>query len=150
MNTPHDSIWILIANSAGAKLYGAAKLFGEWDLVKEFNNPTAHERDVDITADRPGNYRTPFGVGNSAYNERTDPKQSEISDFARNLAKELDLGRTRNSFKKLVLVAPARFLGLLKEHSDEHTHKLILKQIDKDYVNLSEREVKDTVKKLLR
>lgn len=148
--TMNDAIWILIANSAGAKLFATNKLFGSWTLVKQFDNPEAHERDVDMISDRSGNYRNPYMKGGSSYNERTDHKAGEIDTFARTLARELDLGRSRNSFDKLIIVAPSRFQGLLKEHSEENTRHLVFKQIDKDYVNLNDQELREMVQKHLQ
>ena len=73
------------------------------------------------------------GATHGAFNEPIDPKDYEQERFAIELAKELDAGRTANSYKNLIIVASPHFHGMLNKHMNEHVAGMVSKHIEKDY-----------------
>jgi protein required for attachment to host cells len=137
----NDKLWILVAGGSEARIFATEKLSSDWVLKQEFSHPEAREKDVDLVADKYGEVKDNFEARGSSYAEPTDPKETEIDNFARQLAKELNLGRTRNEYKKLVVIAPPHFQGLLTKHCDKHTLNLIIKHLEKDYTKLKQHEL---------
>lgn len=134
------NFWILIANSSEAKIYAASKLHSDWQLVKEFKHEEGREKDGELVSDKAGNFPN-ISRGSSSFSEPTDPKVFEEERFAHHLAEELNSGRTHNQYQKLVLVAGPRFHGMLNKHCNPHVLGLVAKNIEKDYVQLSEHEL---------
>jgi protein required for attachment to host cells len=60
------------------------------------------------------------------------PHDRAVSDFARALAVKLQHARTENRYERLVLVAPPRFLGLLRTSLDGPTTQLVIGSVRKD------------------
>lgn len=145
-----EKIWILVANAYDARIFATEKLSNDWHLIKEFTNPEGRQKDTDIVSDGYGNYRNnALNKTTSGYQDRTDPKLYDIDQFALTLANELNLCRTQNMYNKLIMIAPPKFYGMLKKHSDEHTLRLVIKHLDKDYAVLPQHELFPMVRKLL-
>jgi len=64
-----------------------------------------------------------------------------VSDFSRALADKLRHARVQNQFDRLVLVAPPRFLGLLRSSLDGPTSQLVIGSIHKDLATSNEAEL---------
>lgn len=142
--------WILVADASSARLFSAEKIYGDWELIKKFDHPESREKDVDIISDKFGTFPNLGTSGSSAYTEPTDPKEAEEDRFAHQLAAELNLGRTKNYYHKLVLVAPPRFHGRLNKHCDSHVLNLIQKHLEKDFSHLKDHELIPRVQELIK
>ena len=145
-----NTYWILVANSSEAKIFSAEKITQEWKLLKEFSHPESREKDTEIVADKFGSYPNIGTSGSSSYTEATDPQETEIENFARQLAHELNHGRTQNLFHKLVLVAPPRFHGMLNKHCDPHVLNLVINRLEKNYTQLKEHELIPRIQEQLK
>ncbi|MDR1057905.1 MAG: host attachment protein [Coxiellaceae bacterium] len=105
--------WILIANSAEAKLLATDNLrMGKLELIREFTHLESRKKISELMTDKPVHYKTDTNAY-SAYN-KNDPKQVEAEHFALQLAHELKTGVDHNFCKKILLVVPAHFYGLIK------------------------------------
>lgn len=139
--------WILVANSAEAKLLVTDNLrIGELELIRDFIHPESRKKISDLVSDRPGHYKTDASA-RSAF-EKNDPKAIEVERFALQLTHELKAGLNKNQFKKILIVAPAHFYGLLKKHlhipeSLEEAH------ISRDYTKYTLQELHESLKKHL-
>jgi len=135
--------WILVGHEAGARVFanrGPGKGLG---LVETIEHPEGRLRDRDIDSDRPGrSFRQDSGdPRRSAMSRGEGPHDRVIADFARALADKLQHGRVENQYERLVLVAPPRFLGLLRASLDGPTAQLVVGSIDKDLATRKESEL---------
>ena len=69
------------------------------------------------------------------------PRERIVAAFARELAAKLGHARTQNDYDRLVLVAPPRFLGLLRSSIDGPTSQLIVGSLDKDLATVGEADL---------
>ena len=69
------------------------------------------------------------------------PHERAVSDFARALASRLQHARTTGEYDRLVLVAPPKFLGLLRASLDSPTERCIVGSLDKDLAASDEKEL---------
>ncbi|MDD3354472.1 host attachment protein, partial [Zoogloea sp.] len=104
--------WILVANASLARLYAHLGPKQGLQLVKEITHPESRMRNADLSSDRAGQMQA-AGSGHGARAQQTPPKLHAARSFAQQLAKELYLGRSRNLFKRAILVAPPAFMGML-------------------------------------
>jgi protein required for attachment to host cells len=104
--------------------------------VHEQPDPKTHEQGTDA----PGRSINSIDARRSAM-EQTDFHALAEERFLRELAKRLDAAVIRGEAKALVLVAPPRALGVLRQAASEHLRGAIRAEIDKDYVKLPLREI---------
>ncbi|WP_104203017.1 host attachment protein [Billgrantia saliphila] len=72
----------------------------------------------------------------------------EAELFAKEIAQRIYQARVSNDMEKLILVAPPRFLGVLRDKLDAPTSKLILHSVDKDLTKASLADIQEAVSDL--
>lgn len=131
-----STIWILSANSSRAALFSADSPIAPLKPLAEFDNPDARAKQSELATDRPGRTFDRRGAGRHAMEFALEPKEREQLRFAKTIADELEKGRLKNAFERLVLVAAPAFLGMLREDLGAPLHALVALEIDKDYSTL--------------
>jgi len=150
--------WVLVTDSSNARIFAThkAKLFkpeaSEKDLilVNQFNHPESRKRDIELVSDNSGRYSS-AEYGADTYEPPTDPKRYEEDRFATMLCQELHQGYNQKQFKKLIIIAPPVFIGMLNKHISRQNglHKSVDTTIEKDYTQLNERELVKQLNTLL-
>lgn len=135
--------WIMVAHDAGARVFENDGPGKGLQLIEEIDHPEGRERDQDINADRPGrSFRKNSADPRRAAMSRSEgPRERVVSDFARAMAEKLKQGRVENQYERLVLVAPPRFLGLLRSSLDGPTAQLLVGSLNKDLASSKQAEL---------
>ncbi|TFH32854.1 MAG: host attachment protein [Myxococcales bacterium] len=130
-----ESTWIVVAHEAGARFFENQGRGTGLELVEEIEHADGRARDRDMASDRPGrSFRKNSGdPSRASMGQSEGPHDRAVSDFARALAHKLEGARVQNRYKRLVLVAPPRFLGLLRSSLDGPTAQLVMVSLDKDF-----------------
>jgi protein required for attachment to host cells len=114
-----SATWILIANASRASLYRQQGRSGPCRTVQEFQHPESSAKGRDLRTDRPGRVQQRMASGRRAgADPRVPPKRLEATHFAHELAAQIIAALRDDSAARLVLVAPPRFLGLLRKQLD--------------------------------
>ena len=134
---------ILVAHDAGARFFENEGPGKGIELIEELDHPEGRERDRDFDTDRPGRSfrKNSADPRRAAMSRSQTPHERAVADFARVLAQKLQRGRTSNRYDRLVLVAPPRFLGLLRSSLDGPTTQLVVGSLDKDLAAHKESEL---------
>ena len=104
------------------------------NLVVEDQRAHADLKDGDMKSDAPGRSFASVGSRRSAI-EETDYHQQEEDRFAADTAALLSKRAKANAFEELIIVAPPRTLGELRQHYDKAVEAKIVAEVDKDLVN---------------
>jgi protein required for attachment to host cells len=134
------STWIVVANASTATVYCNEGPNKGLTRVKVLEHAASREKGADLVSDRPGHFQG-RGNGHGAYNPAKMPKEVEAERFALEIARELDQGRTRNAYQRVILVASPHFLGLVNHQLDPHVRQMVSDSIEKDYTKLTEKEL---------
>jgi protein required for attachment to host cells len=143
--------WILVCDASRARLFEETSPTRRYEVVGSFEHPESRAHTAELVADAQG--RKPVG-GSRGINARpggfrgrpgaepdTDPKQVEAQKFARQLAAVLEKGLTDRAYEALYLVAPAKFLGLVKAALGDQVRGHVEATVDRDLVQLDLREI---------
>lgn len=125
--------WIMVANASQAKLFANHGPRKGLQFIKELVHPESREKTSDLVSDRSGSHT---GTGHGAFVQATDPKHHEAERFALEVSRELDDGRLKNAYDRLILVASAPFMGLVNSRLPEPVRSKLSESIDKDYTRL--------------
>ena len=104
--------------------------------VKEHPVPATH----DLGSAAPGRSFASVGASRSAV-EQTDWHLQVEEEFLRNLAGELDRAVMSGETRHVVLVAPPRALGVLRQAASGHLRGAIAAEVAHDYVKLPVGEI---------
>ena len=134
--------WILVADGTRAVVYGndgpgrgiyrASKRDFAIDLPSKVG---------DIVSDQEGRAANPGGKGHHVIGPRTDPRRHLETEFLRSVASVLEDAAQAKKYDRLILVAAPKALGDLRTNLAPHAASLITKELDKDLVQLSERDL---------
>lgn len=131
--------WVLVANTNVCYLYDWKRSVS-LQAIKNWTQPENRLKNIDFVSDRAGRYQAgkSDATAHGAYSEHQDAKEVAIDRFARQIGNYLNQNLSR--FKHLTLIAEPHMHGLIMAHLDKPV-KLVSNTIQKDIVNLTEKEL---------
>lgn len=132
--------WILTANSSIAKIFKVQEGMSLIE-VRVLEHPESRFHTRDLVSDKPGTDSQSVGVRHHQMEQATSPKQLEFIAFVKEIASYLETERKNGSFKRLYLSASPNILGLLRQHLDPATIKLVSGEVDKDFTAMRASEI---------
>lgn len=155
-------MWILVANTSSARLFEGQRRYsspGEFEFeslekIDEWTHEEGRARNQELETDRPGRHYDRSGPGEGSGNKSgwepaEEPKTHEARGFARTLAERLQRGFEGDEFDALVVAAPPKFLGLMRESTDPRIHQVIESEIGKDLSGESIHDLKERLPDLI-
>lgn len=119
---------IIVADSARARIFISRDMRNHLEEQADFVHPEAHLLNQDLVADGPGKSRDAHGL----LDYSTSPREHEAQNFARLLARHLKEMHNEQHFEQLILIAPPKFLGLLRKELPGPLDQILTRSIDKD------------------
>jgi protein required for attachment to host cells len=94
----------------------------------------------ELGTDKPGRSHSSVGHGRSAV-EQTDFHTQREDEFLRSIMLKLDTAAQAGQMKSIILVAPPRALGVLRQHYTHALKQAVRDEIQKDYVKMPVHEI---------
>jgi protein required for attachment to host cells len=137
--------WIVVAESSRARIFTMEGALAPLRELEDLSHPAARLPGRELRSDRSARVSRGRGQENHPGEPNVEPKQQEAIQFARQISERLEQARTKGELEELVLIAPPAFLGLLRQNLSAATEKHLAKSIDKNLVQMSEREIREYV-----
>jgi protein required for attachment to host cells len=151
--------WIVAADSSRARILQVADREQHLVEIADLLNPEGRAANRDLVTDEPGRRRPPHaatkalaggspGLGPQQGNDpqETTPTRHMTELFVKKVAEYLDKARTLNQFDELYLIAPPKFLGLLRAELSKELEKRVRDTLSKDLSWLNVRELEAYLK----
>jgi protein required for attachment to host cells len=136
-----NDLWVLVCDAARARLFDVR---GEspWNLLEEFHHDESRLRASELVGDQAGR-SSPQGASShhNALAPVSSPKQVEEDHFAHALATRLDQSMRSRGLRRWALVAPPRFLGMLRKELSPELAKHLVVTVNKDLSRLAAHEL---------
>ncbi len=145
----NKTVWIVIADGGRARVLKANTGLTKIEPALNEELIADRRRSQDINADKPGRTKDRAGQAHHAYEPPTDPHDHEEIVFAREVARLLDDERKKLAYDELVLVAPPKALGRLRDALPREVRKMLTREVDKDLTKLPLHELPGRLKELL-
>lgn len=140
-------IWIVAADASRARIFeldGAGKKIHE---IEDFAHPQGRAATRELRSDAQGRY---YGKGDpSAAHDsqpRMDPVEHENELFSKSLAEYLDQARMAQRYAHLRIMAPPKFLGLLRQKLHKEVQKLVEAEVPKDVAWFDSQDIERVVR----
>ncbi|AVI64260.1 MULTISPECIES: host attachment protein [unclassified Halomonas] len=139
--------YIVVADAARARIFtrDALNLVEQESLVHAEGR--LHEGDL-ITDRRGADVHESMSTTSRSSGEEGAASKHENELFAKEVVQRLYTARVENSMEKLIMVAPPKFLGLLREKLDNPTQKLVIHTLSKDLSKASVQDIQNAVSDL--
>lgn len=114
--TRRSKTWVLVADSARARLFIAERPVGPLVEIRDIVNPEARLHERDLVTDSPGRtHQNQAGPTRRQTFDEPSAKDHETRSFAREVIGEIEKLRGRGELEKLHVLAEPGFLGYLRE-----------------------------------
>ena len=113
-----EKIWVLVADANRARYFETDSPTGDLRETTDMVHPESRLHERAIRTDKPGRAFDRSGQGRHALSEQESIREQSAIAFAIEIADHLDNARTKHSFDRLIVVAPPKFLGELRERLD--------------------------------
>lgn len=139
--------WILISDGAKAKIYDYNGPKHKLTLVDDAKFKHTNKPTRELTSTERGRSLQTYGSSMSSLDPRTDPHEHEKQKFAQELAKFLDTKHKR--YERLIVAAPPKMLGYIREKLSKQQIQKTVASIDKDLTNASEVEIEKHLQNII-
>ena len=143
------TIWIAVADGARARFYRSNAGGTRIEPALDFELVADKRPSRELVTDRPGRTKDRMAHGRHAMEPSTDPHVHEQKAFAQKVAELLDEHRASNDFDELVVVAPPKMLGYLREAMSAPLRKMIRREEPKDLTRLNPNELPERLRALV-
>ena len=123
--------WVLVAHRGGARVFENKGPGTGLSLLQDIPHPDGRLRSKDLGTDEPGRSHDSHGARHS-FQQEVGLAAHVAEAFARQLAGILDEGRVGQRYGRLVLVAEAHFLGILRAALSREASALVTASLNKD------------------
>lgn len=138
-------VWVVVAESSRARLLEASGLRAPLRELEAMVQPRAQAHGPAMIDGVASGAHDRTGEGHLSADERARPKANAAQAFAREIAAKVDAGRKRGRFDTLVLVAPPRFLGLLRQELPPEARRRVQLEVHKELVTHSVSTIRNHV-----
>lgn len=128
---------VVVADGARARFLlneGPGKGLKHTPLFEDLHQELPPNRE--IVTDKPGRSADPGGATRHGFAPKKDWHEFEKERFAHQVARLLDKGRSEGGYDRLILVAPPKTLGSLREELPKQTREMVSAELDKDLTHL--------------
>lgn len=143
------TIWVAVADGGGYRIFSCEKLGGPLKLLKKAQNPEAKKTTGELGTDRPGRMQAAPGQGRHAFQNKADWHDKAEQDFAKGLGDHLAQKYRDGAFDNLLIIAPAKALGRIRDQLPIGEMGDGFRDLDKDLARLKPHELQDYLAKRL-
>lgn len=127
---------IVVTDEREASFFDTSKLIGPLTARGSLQNGAAGLKDSDLETDRPGRRHNGSAGVSHGHSHGVDGERSterhDVELFAKAVAQRIEADRIKNNFDKLLLIAPPKMLGLLRQSLSTPTRALVAGEVSKD------------------
>lgn len=134
VRVPSNS-WVVVCDGAKALILQNAGDVEYMNLKVEETLSQPNEPDREIGTDKPGRTHAVDGSSGSAV-QQTDWHEQAETAFLKRVAAKMDLLVREKQARRIVLIAPPRALGTLRDNLTPDVQAAISAEVPKDYINL--------------
>ena len=131
------SICVVVADSSKARFLIAESIDSPLLDQRDFVHPESRLREQDLVTDGAGSGSDSGGHGKHSMGHEKTALQKQAADFAQELGREIEKLRAAGGLYRIYLVAPPKFLGLLRTQITKSCAALVADEITKDLVKHS-------------
>jgi len=147
-------IWVLVADGSRARIVRNPAQNTRDRLPERIETAESNEDIVfeaehkplrEIMSDKPGRSFASEGARRSAMVYHSDPVRNQEKEFASTLIATLEERRQAGEFDRLVVVAPPRMLGLIRQQLPDALRDVVTGEIAKDYTKLGWKQLRGAI-----
>lgn len=135
--------WIVVAESSRARILSTHSSIEPLEEVALLDHPEARMHEQELTSDGSGRRFANAGPRRHGMSDPVRWKDEHAGRFAREVGQRLEQARSAHAFDRLILAAPPKFLGLLREELAPGTEAVVTHEFDKNWVHDDAKKIRE-------
>ena len=135
--------WVVVAESSRARILSTESVQEPLTEIAALDRPEARMREHELTSDTPSRAYVSGGTRRHGTAEPVSWHEQYVERFAREVGEHLEAARQAGRFDRLILAAPPRFLGLLREELTPATAALVVHEYDKNWLHDGAEKIRE-------
>ena len=137
---------VVVADAVQAQLYKRDHRTGPLEPVKTLHHPEGRAKERELTSDVSGDTFDSHGFGRHSIEADYSAKDHELHQFARDIGATVEQLRMAGTFVDLMLVAPPKLLGAIRDHLSASARQALTTEIAKRLTDASAEAVAEALK----
>lgn len=138
--------WVLVADRSRARLFTVTDTTDLVEIESMLNlEARAPAREL-VNDELPSTHES-FGLRRSRIEPHTTLKEKIAHRFAREIREVLERGRVEHRYERLIIAAPAKFLGVLNECFSKPLRECIVLELNRNLTTISPAKIHEFVPK---
>jgi protein required for attachment to host cells len=142
-----QTVWILAADNSRVRIFQEKDHQHHLLEVQDFAHPAGHASGRELETGAKGRF---YGKGERSQANTAEPNvdsvQHENELFSKEIGEFLEQARNEHRYNKLHLIAPPKFLGMLRKNLHKETQKLVGEEIAKDIAWEGKKQIEEFVR----
>ena len=143
------SIMIVVADSSRARIFTTDSPTSPLQEIQTMAHPEGRMHEQNMVSDLPGKDSGIRSGSGHAYQEIIEPKQQEITEFAKRIADYLEEARNSGKIISQLIVAAPALLGTLRKHMSDKLNDMVAFELDKNLTRHSVEDIRSHLPKYL-
>ena len=135
------NIWVLIADGARSRVFEKSK--HDYAPVEGGEMSGNRLRDSEALTDKPGRAFSSAGSSRHDYEPKTSWHDHQKQEFAREISEFINKAFENKEFEHLVIIAPSKTLGELRNFLNKNVQDKVSAEIHKDITKFTDSQIKD-------
>ncbi len=136
------TVWVVVADASKARIFTAENRLSPLQELEDHVHATTRLHGQDLEADAPGRAFDSAGQGRHAMGKEELTKDTEAQRFAHELSEVITKARNEEAFIKLYLVAPPKFLGMLRDALPKNVKERLEGEVPQDLVKHDAEDIR--------
>ena len=137
---------VLVADQAHARLYKAESLRDTFTEVEGFANHVARYHEQQLVSDAPGRSSSPGNTYSHPLGNEQEARQHNLALFAKTISGEIGRALYNQTGTKLYLIAPPKFLGVLRNNLSNEVRHCVAGELNKSITDVSPEKLAAYIK----
>lgn len=128
-----ETTWVLVADGSRARIFEALKEIHTFREIEDIDNPEGRASTRELNTDAGGRFAQKGGGQQGHTSDpQADAVEHDVELFSKHVGHYLEKARTQHRYDKLCVIAPPKFLGLMRHNLSKEVAKLVDREIAKD------------------
>ena len=132
---------VVVADAVLARLYARDRRTAPLRELKTLEHPQGRAKERDLTSDVSGDTFDSHGFGRHSVEADYSAKRHELEQFAKDISAAVEDLRTAGAFDDLMLVAPPRMLGVIRDQLSSNARQTVTTELAKRLTDASPEDV---------
>jgi protein required for attachment to host cells len=127
-----QTTWVIAADSSRARIFEVGKENEKLREIEDMINPEGRQDGRDIQSDAEGQNFSGRDIQRSTSQPQQTMLEHDIELFCKEVSRYLDKACYEHRFDALCVIAPPKFLGMMRDNLGELARKAVTEEIPKD------------------